>query len=330
MKYKDYYKLLGIDKSATAEEVKKAYKKLARKFHPDINKEKGAEDKFKEVNEAYEVLGDAEKRKQYDQFGAGWQDGQEFSPPPDWEEILKRSSFGRQQPGQGASFNMGGMDGFSDFFQALFGGGSAGAGFTSSPFGQGFSGFGAQQAASKAADLQSEVQVSLAEAIKGGSKQLSFALRGADGKESTKTFNVKIRPGTRDGSVIRLPRAGAPASYQGQEPGDLLLKVSIADDPRFQIQGNNLYSRLAVAPWEAALGTSIPFETIDGSVQLKIPEGSQSGQKLRLKEKGMPLKNGQRGDLLIELLMKHPAELPNELVDLYRKLQDEKTVTSVR
>ncbi|MCB0331123.1 MAG: DnaJ domain-containing protein, partial [Bdellovibrionales bacterium] len=320
------------------EEIKKVYKKLARKYHPDVSKEEGAEDKFKQVSEAYEVLGNEEKRKQYDALGANWKNGQEFRPPPNWEEIFG-SQFGgarRAHPGGGGSaftFTSGGdAGGFSDFFEAIFGsqdfeqmmGGGAARG---SGAHHGFAGAGGArtQPSRKGQDLETTVTIGLYEGLHGTKKQISFDLVStkADGTQTTekKSYQVKIPAGIQSGKTIRLTGQGAPGSAGGAA-GDLLLKVNIQPHPHFAIDGANLRTELKVSPWEAALGTEIPLDTLDGTVSLKIPAGSQSGQKLRLKGKGYSDGKGGRGDLHVVLKIVVPKELSDKERELFVSLQD--------
>ncbi len=297
MKFQDYYETLGVERGASKEEIKKAFKKLARKYHPDLNKEAEAEDKFKQINEAYEVLSDDEKRQRYDTLGENWQNGQEFQPPPGWENIFSQAGAGMggmhfggsAGGGQGASFRVGGMEGFSDFFQAFFGGGHAGM------FDSAFEQAGGARGRSsggmvKGKDLEAEISISLHEAHRGETKKLSFDVitTAPDGSRSkeTKTFSVKIPRGTRDGSVIRLNGAGG-KGINGGPAGDLRLKVKVLADPHFKVSGSDLSQTLDIAPWEAALGTSKQIRTLDGAISLNIPAGSQSGKKLRLKGKGL-------------------------------------------
>ncbi|MCI5064483.1 DnaJ domain-containing protein [bacterium] len=337
VKFQDYYKTLGVERGASADEIKKAFKKLARKYHPDINKESGAEDRFKEVNEAYEVLGDAEKRKQYDALGANWKNGQEFRPPPNWEEVFGSQFRGgggqyggfQQQAGArpgGASFSFEqGAGGFSDFFESIFGGGASfqhQAGGGASPFGS--SGF-QQRAPQKGGDLETEVTITLEEGLHGAKKQISFDLISTDPQggrqKERKSYQVKVPAGIQSGKTIRLAGQGAP-SPQGGENGDLRIKVHIAPHPRFLLKGKNVEREIKLTPWEAALGAEIPVETIDGTtVSVKVPPSSQSGQKLRLRGKGY-VEKGERGDLFAVLKIAVPKELSTRERELFVELQE--------
>ncbi|MCB1318686.1 MAG: DnaJ domain-containing protein [Leptospiraceae bacterium] len=251
MEYKDYYKLLGVERNASADDIKKAYRRLARKYHPDVSKEPNAEKRFKEIGEAYEVLKDPQKRQAYDQLGANWKAGQEFRPPPGWGNF-----------GGASNFESGG---FSDFFESLFGGGfarGAGAGFQM-----------------KGQDQHATIKIDLREAYHGGQKTVRLS--------NGKSLQVKIPQGIQPGKQIRLTGQGTPG--QGGAPaGDLYLKVEITSDPVLRLDGRDIHTTVAVAPWEAALGASIPVPTLDGRVELRIPEQSQSGRKLRLRGKGFP------------------------------------------
>ncbi|RMG41106.1 MAG: J domain-containing protein [Candidatus Dadabacteria bacterium] len=332
VQYQDYYSTLGVSRSASQDEIKKAYKKLARKYHPDINKEKDAEAKFKEINEAYEVLGDPEKRKLYDSLGSNWKAGQEFKPPPGFEELFKQHMGGagrggtfRASPGGGFSFEFsgspGGMGGFSDFFSSIFGGlgGFGGADDLNGSFFQ-----QRAQRPQKGQSVEAEITVSLEDAYRGATRQiaLDFVSESANGQRirTPKKFKVKIPPGTKDGSVIRLKGQGAEGSAG---PGDLLLKVKIAPHPRYKLSGSDIITTVPITPWEAALGGKINVQTLAGEVAVSVPAGSQSGQKLRLRGKGMPKKGGGHGDLLIELKIAVPKKLSAKERELFEKLSKE-------
>jgi len=298
VEYRDYYEILGLKKTASNDEIQKAYRKLARKYHPDINKEKGAEERFKEVNEAYEVLKDPEKRSRYDALGSNWQAGQNFQPPPNFENIF--SQFGRGGRGyrsQGAS-----SGGFSSFFDALFGG----MGGSSSEMG------GANQ---EPEEVAGEITISLREAYTGTSKTLNLSLSNGE----KRTITVRIKAGAKDGSVMRLKGQG-PTSYMTGRRGDLRLRLRVSGDARFKLEGNNVVTKVAVSPWEAMLGVKVDVETLSGTVKLSIPAGTQSGARLRLKQKGMPSSDGINGDLLVEVNLAVPKELTDEEKMLVEKL----------
>lgn len=267
MEFKDYYDTLGVKPEAGEAEIKSAYRKLARKYHPDVSKEAGAEERFKAVNEAYEVLRDKEKRASYDQLRAGgYRAGESFRPPPGWGPAPGAGDFDGQ--------------GFSDFFESLFGGGRAGP------------------RARRGRDVRALVEVDLATAFAGGKTR--FALH--DGQRE-RVLEVKIPAGIQSGQVIRLGGQGHPGS-PGQPAGDVLLEVVLRDDPRFRLDGRDVLVTLALAPWEAALGATVPVPTLGGTVELKIPAGSQSGRKLRLKGRGMP--GPTSGDQIVELSIRTP------------------------
>lgn len=264
MEYKDYYKILGVSRDASAEDIKRAYRKLAKQFHPDKNKAKGAEDRFKEANEANEVLSDAKKRAAYDQLGVNWKAGQNFQPPPGWEQHFARGSRG------GAGSAGGGFPGgdFSDFFSTLFGGGGPFGGGGAGNAAGGFGGFGSPRQ-----DQRAAIEVSLEDSHNGATRMLTLS--------TGRSLSLKIPKGVSDGQNIRL-------SGQGLNGGDLLLEVRFAPHPDFKAEGRDIRSSVTVAPWEAALGARIPVRTLGGTVELAVPEGAQTGKRLRLKGRGLP------------------------------------------
>ncbi len=331
MKYEDYYKTLGVERTATGEELQKAYRKLARKYHPDLNKAPEAEEKFKAINEAYEVLSDTEKRSQYDALGSNWRAGQDFQPPPDWEQMFQRAHFGGGSfQGQGAEqFSFEGAGAFSDFFQTLFGGGAGGhaASFVD-PFGGGFH-TGAsgrtRPEKRKGRDLEARLEITLEEAFHGAKKDLSFELLSSspsgERHSEMKNYSVKIPAGTKNGTRIRLSGQGG-AGVGGGPSGDLHLRVEIARHPRFKLDEYNLVATLPLTPWEAALGASVNIPTLDGTVRVTIPPGAQSGQKLRVKNKGLPAKKGERGNLYLELKIVVPEKLTEGERETFERLKD--------
>ncbi len=276
MRYKDYYKVMGVARNASQEDIKRAYRKLARKFHPDVSKEKDAEEKFKELQEAHEVLKDAEKRAAYDQLGADWRPGQDFRPPPDWGKGFEfsRARGGGQGPG-----------GFSDFFSELFGERSPFGGRTQGGArpGRGFSAAGQDHVA--------RVEIDLEDAYRGSSRnvELRSPELTADGHVVVKprTLRVTIPAGVTEGQQIRLAGQGSPGSGGGSS-GDLYLEVSLRPHPRFKADGRDITLALPVAPWEAALGETVSVPTLGGPVDMKLPVGARSGQKLRLRGRGLP------------------------------------------
>jgi len=301
LEYKDYYKLLGVGKDAGQDEIGKAFKKLARKYHPDLNPNNPeAESRFKEINEAYEVLKDPEKRKLYDSLGPNWKDGQNFQPPPGFENIR---------------FSSGGFggEGFSDFFETIFGGGFGGARFG----GEGFS-----RMRSRGRDAEVRLPLTLEEAYRGGRKTVTLQeqVRGADGmpRMQQKTLEVNIPAGVKNGGKIRLSGQGSSGTGGGQ-PGDLLLQVEIAEHPLFRLEGVNVLYDLRLAPWEAVLGTSARIPTLDSPVDMTIPPGVSSGQKLRLAGKGLG-KGTSQGDQFVRIIIRSPRELSDRERELWTEL----------
>ena len=308
MKYLDYYAVLGVSRTATADEIKKAFRKLARQYHPDVSKSPGAEAKFKEINESYEVLSDPEKRKRYDALGANWKSGQDFTPPPGWGGFEGASS----GPG-GIHFEFGGPGGgnFSDFFSALFGdlggGGRAARGRRGGPgsfggFG-GFAGGGEEAFTPRGQDFEANLTLSIEDLFNRAPKSITLQVPevrpdGA-GAHHAKTFHVRIPPGATDGTRIRL-------SGQGGDGGNLYLNLRVAPHPVFQLNGYNLDLTLPVTPWEAVLGAKVRIPTLEGEAALNIPPGTQGGARLRLGGKGLPDKHGSRGDIFVNLRIAIP------------------------
>jgi curved DNA-binding protein len=296
--YKDYYKILGVPRNASQEEINKAFKKLAKKYHPDFNpNDKNAEEKFKEINEAYEVLKDPEKRKRYDMLGANWEHGQNFEPPPGFENV--RFTF---RTGGGEGFGE-----FSDFFDLLFGNlftdrdtkfksYKRRAYCSKNPFSESHTFYGGNfygQTPNEEADSEAEIELTLEEAYNGGKKNITLT----DGM-SSKVLTVNIPPGVSEGSKIRLAGQGN-ISPSGKR-GDLYLKVKLLPHHLFKVEGNNVILDLPLAPWEAALGCKVSIPTLDGRVELKVPPGTSSGQKLRIKGKGLgrgSKKGGVKGNV---------------------------------
>ncbi len=323
MEYRDYYQTLGVTRTATADEIKKAYRRLARKFHPDVSKEKDAEEKFKQVQEAYEVLKDPEKRAAYDQLGSDWKSGQQFRPPPDWGSGFefrggapgggfRSRGFGGMGAGSGAGDEAEVDPAFSDFFSQLFGGGS--------PFGA--RGGGARARAGR--DHHARIDIELEEAFRGGSRniELKRAEIGPDGnlRTSTHTVKVTIPAGVTDGQSLRLTGQGE-QSMNGGRAGDLYLEVHIRPHRQYQLEGKDVTVTLPVAPWEAALGGTVEVPTLGGTVGMRIPPGAQTGQKLRLRGRGLP--GTPPGDeyALLKVVLP-PADTP-EAKALYEQMQRE-------
>ena len=301
MEYKDYYKILGVGREAKDAEIKTAYRRLARKYHPDVSKETNAEEKFKEVSEAYDVLKDSEKRQAYDQLGANWKAGQTFTPPPGWEDIFTGGGF--SQAGSSTS-------GFSDFFESLFGGGFSQGGFSQDAFRQGEpSGFSHAGFQSQGADQHASIAIRLEEAFQGSTK----SIRLSGGRQ----LDVKIPRGITSGKRIRLAGQGA-AGMGGGPSGDLYLEVTFLPHNLFTIDEQNVLLDVPITPWEAALGARIEVPTLGGRVDVKIPAGSQSGKKLRLKKRGLPGK--VPGDQIMTLLIMMPDTSADEDALYYKEM----------
>jgi curved DNA-binding protein len=301
MEFKDYYQIMGVQRNATQDEIKRAYRKLARKYHPDVSQEADAETRFKEVGEAYEVLKDPEKRAAYDQLGADWKAGQDFRPPPEWN--------------QGFEFHGGGFTGadaaqFSDFFESLFG-----RGFT--PGGHGRADFHA-----RGEDAYARVLVDIDDAYHGATRTLTLKTTelGADGRPRLKErmLNVRIPKGVRQGQHIRLAGQGDPGIGQGK-PGDLYLEIEFRPHPLYHAEGRDVFVDLPVAPWEVALGATVNAPTPTGKVELKVPPGSAAGRKLRLKGRGIPGKPA--GDLYVVLKVVLPPADSDAAKQAYRAMQ---------
>ncbi|MFZ0107180.1 MAG: DnaJ C-terminal domain-containing protein [Thiobacillus sp.] len=294
MQFKDYYQTLGVARDAGADEIKKAFRRLARKYHPDVSKEADAEQRMREVNEAYAVLSDPEKRAAYDQLGQGYQTGQDFRPPPDWDAGFEFSGRGFS-PHEAADF--------SDFFAELFGrmgGGQAGFGTRGGPY------------QARGEDHHAKVLLDLEDAFSGATRQINLQVPTMDAQGrvhlNTRTLNVKIPRGVKEGQIIRLAGQGAPGASTSTA-GDLLLEVHFKPHPRLRPDGRDLHLSLPVAPWEAALGAIIAVDLPGGSVKVRIPEGAQSGRQLRVRGKGIP--GEPPGDLLLDIqVVLPPADSP--------------------
>jgi len=286
VQFKDYYETLGVAKDASQDEVRKAFRKLARKYHPDTAEDKAtAEEKFKELNEAYEVLSDPEKRRKYDAYGENWEQGG-FQPPPGYESA-GMGGVGPEgfEPG-GTEFHFGGT-GFSDFFEHLFGS-RRGRGF---PGGYAYTDFQEATPAMRGQDVEADIMVTLEEALHGSQRQISFR-RGESGQ--VQTYTVKIPKGVRENQRIRLSGQGG-AGAGGGSAGDLYLRVLFERHPQFEIEGSSVYYELELPVHKVVLGTEVEIPTLDGRVRLRIPAGSQNGQKFRLPNRGLPEKGGTRG-----------------------------------
>ena len=311
VQYKDYYEILGVPRGASDADIKKSFRKLARQYHPDVAKDKKrAEEKFKEINEAYEVLSDPEKRKRYDELGANWKSGAEFRPPPGWEGFGRQQGRGHGAPGQGTGgfeFEFGGT-GFSDFFEQLFGSAGSRRG--------GFSGFRMHEdaeAAERGRDVEGDIMVTLEEAAHGSVRTVTVRHRS-----NTETHQVKIPAGVAEGQLLRISGRGEHGSGGGSA-GDLYLRVRLAKHPDFEVEGHNLIYEADVAPWDAVLGAEISVPTLDGRVHIKIPPGTQSGQKLRVRERGL----GKKGDLFVVTKIAVPGHVSADEKKLWEQLKSE-------
>ncbi|MCX5785493.1 MAG: DnaJ domain-containing protein [Elusimicrobia bacterium] len=320
-KYINYYSVLGVSKTASGAEIKSAYRKLALKHHPDRNPgNKTAEAKFKEINEANEVLSDPEKRKLYDQLGENYRDGQNFTPPPGGGFEHSRQG-GFQYTGQGqGQHDFSQFEGFSDFFNSIFGGAEGFGGAAHGGFGDagGFERAGYPQQTRSRLDLDAELELSLKDLVCGGHKDLSFSYRTGRRTE-TKQVSVNIPKGLRAGSRLRLKGQGA--SAQGRT-GDLYLNIKIAEDPRFTVKGDDLEVKVTATPWDAALGAEICVPAIDGPLTIKLPPNSHTGRSMRISGRGLPKKDGARGDLYALIEIDIPDSLTQEQRDLFKKLKD--------
>jgi curved DNA-binding protein len=318
VEFKDYYKVLGVTRTASGDDIRKAFRKLARTYHPDVAKDKkGAEEKFKEINEAYEVLGDADKRKKYDQLGADWKTGG-ARPGPGGQGYQTHSWRAGEPSGEGFEF---GGTGFSDFFEQFFGGGGRFEG------GRGRAGL-AEPETEKGQDVEAVLMVTLEEAMKGAIRPITLRRNtpcpdchgtGAKGRQvcptcfgmgqvaTTENYKVKIPPGVRDGQRLRLTGQGEPGSGGGPR-GDLFLRVRMASHPDYRVEGGDLYYDLDLSPWEAALGAKVSVPLLSGSLSIKIPPCTQNGQRLRVKDRGLPGRGGESGDLYVVARIQMPKE----------------------
>lgn len=306
VQFRDYYETLGVSKTASEDEIRSAFRKLARKYHPDVAKDKKtAEEKFKQINEAYEVLSDAEKRRKYDDLGANWNQPGGFQPPPQWGgQRGGPYTYGGDNGGVEFEFN---GTGFSDFFEAFFGGGRGRSAF---------GGFGQRTAAERGHDVEADIMVTLEEALNGSTRQVS--LRRA-GSKKTETYQVKIPRGVREGQRIRLAGQGE-AGERGGKSGDLFLRVRLARHPDFTVEGSDLIHEIKIAPWQAVLGDSLMVPTLEGNARLKLPSGTQGGQRFRLRERGLTGVSGQRGDLYVVAQIQLPKKLTERERELWGQL----------
>jgi curved DNA-binding protein len=312
MDYKDYYTLLGVARDASQDEIKRAYRKMARKFHPDVSKEANAENKFKEVQEAYEVLKDPEKRAAYDQLGSNWRQGQQFTPPPDWGNGFE-FSYGRGGRGGAPEEDAN----FSDFFSSLFG--------ARSPFGgQRPGGSRGGSFSSAGQNHTAKIQIDLEDAFRGGSQtiELKSPHLSDDGRVAVhpRTLKVTIPKGVIEGQQIRLAGQGS-AGVGGGPAGDLYLEIGFRPHRLYQVEGRDITLKLPIAPWEAALGATIQTPTLAGPVELRIPPGAKTDQRLRLKGRGLP--GPTPGDQYVVLKIQTPAATSPEAREVYERMQRE-------
>ena len=329
VKFRDYYEVLGAKRDAADDQIRQAYRKLARKYHPDLNpKDKSAEEKFKEINEANEVLSDPEKRKRYDQLGSNWKDGAEFTPPPGWGRVnVDYDDLGNIFGGGGG--------GFSDFFEAFFGGGKSSA--------QGGSRRKASRGKSnRGQDAEAQMEISLEDAHRGGRHRITLqgartcavckgsgeangvvcpSCRGSGQVLAPRTIDVNIPPAARDGSVIKVRKQGQPGS-NGTDPGDLFITLKIKSHPVFSVIGDDITAEVPISPSEAVLGAAIEVPTIDGKAEMKIPPGSQGGQRLRLRGQGLNRRDGSRGDEYVKLKIVVPSNPTEREKELFKELAE--------
>jgi curved DNA-binding protein len=316
MEYKDYYKALGVSKKASRDAIQKAYRKLARKLHPDVNTSDGAEARFKEINEAYEVLKDPEKRARYDRFGSAWKQAQHTGgPPPGFEDIFG-FDFGR--PGAARVEFDGSASGFSSFFDMLFGAAGGGGRQQASWSTGGWPGAQAARGPSRGQDREALIRLTLEEAARGGSREIQMTEPETG---QSRKLRVKIPPGVRPGQRIRLADQGGPAPPGGTR-GSLYLKVELLPHPRYRLEGSDLLTTLPLSPWEAALGGKVTLDTLQGERTVRIPPGSSSGRKIRLRGLGFPGAGEAKGDLYAEIKIVVPDTLTEREKRLFSELAE--------
>jgi curved DNA-binding protein len=318
VQYKDYYEILGVPRTASDDEIKKSFRKLARQYHPDVAKDKKkAEEKFKEINEAYEVLSDPGKRKQYDELGANWKSGADFRPPSGWEHFSgAQNSRGRGAAGGDFETHFGGT-GFSDFFEQVFGsrmrGGADGFGRVAN--------FPEEEFAERGRDIEGDILVTLDEVLRGSVRPVN--VHHTVGRSiKTETHQVKIPSGVTEGQKLRLAGRGETGAGGGAA-GDLYLRVRLARHPDFEVEDHNLIYEAELAPWEAVLGTNLSVPALDGRVNIKIPPGTQNGQKLRVRGRGLPQRDGARGDLIVVTRIAVPDKVTAAEQKLWEQLARE-------
>ena len=333
VQYKDYYQILGVPRDASDADIKKSFRKLARQHHPDVAKNKReAEEKFKEINEAYEVLGDPAKRKKYDELGADWKGGAEFRPPPGWEQTFRQGGGFRASGGRGGAqeFRFDGT-GFSDFFEQFFGAAARGGGRGVSEE--------EEAEAIRGRDIEGDLLVTLEEAVQGSVRKVSVRRlvecdtcggTGAKGNRTCRAcagngtvsrneeYQVRIPAGVSAGQRLRL--AGRGEAGAGGEAGDLYLRVRFARHPEFEVDGHDLLREVLVAPWEAVLGATLTVPTLGEPVTIRLPAGTQTGQKLRVRGRGLPNRGGTPGDLIVVASIEVPSQVDERERALWQQL----------
>ncbi|MGK0190213.1 MAG: curved DNA-binding protein [Verrucomicrobiales bacterium] len=318
VKFRDYYEVLGVARDAPQDDIRKSFRKLARKYHPDVAEDKvEGEEKFKELNEAYEVLSDPEKRKKYDALGENWEHMGDFSPPPGGGGRGGSSAHGSQDfgSGQGYDFHFEGT-GFSDFFENLFGQRAHG----------GFSGVGGAASQGRdykmrGGDIEADFLVSLEETMAGSERKIGLQKPGTGSGSEVKTVKIRVPRGITEGQLIRCAGLGQPG-FNGGEAGDLFLRVRLERHPDFRVSGSDLYYDLPLAPWEAVLGTEVPIKTLHGQVRIKIPESTEAATEFRLKGRGLPTEAGQFGDLYVVASIAVPTTISAEERDAWKTLRE--------
>ncbi len=340
VEFKDYYEILGVPRTASQEDIHRTFRKLALKYHPDVAKDKSsADERFKGINEANEVLSDPEKRRKYDALGANWKQGEQFHPPPNWREEFGEQSWGDDTEGD-FEFHFGGT-GFSDFFESLFGMHGGRTGFSHR------SGFDAETLSQRGRDVEADIMVTIEEAWRGSTRGVSLRRvvpcdqchgtgRTRDGIcakcggrrqiAQTNTYQVRIPAGVYEGQLLRLGGQGEHGVGGGQS-GDLFLRVRFAKHPDYRIERSHLYYDVDIAPWDAVLGTSLTVPLLDGSAKLRVPAGTRSGQQLRIRGKGLPQRGGGRGDLFVVVRIQVPERIDKHQRALWEQLRRESAST---
>ena len=319
VEFKDYYRVLGVAPTATEEEIKKAFRTLARKYHPDVAKDKkSAEEKFKEINEANEVLSNSDSRRKFDQLGADWKAGAESRSAPG-SPGGRTTRPGGQPPDNEFQFE---GTGFSDFFEQFFGG-RANRSRGNSPFDRYQTGAEEPEAALRGQDMRGDILITLDEVLKGARRDISVRRTNArTGREETETYHVRIPVGVRAGQSIRVPGKGGEGSGGGGA-GDIYLRVRHAQHPDWQVRGSDLLGSLELAPWEAVLGATVSVPTLEGHISLKVPAGTRQGQQMRVRGKGLPSEAGRRGDLYVAVTIQVPTRVSKEEEGLWKQLSIE-------